>query len=311
MEKFNFNQAYSSISRLLTQEFEGFIPSVVAKSQTAEYCTVIPDVKYSREIPLLDYTAFNFVSSLNPSTFNDTATQSISTVALTAVSIKTENSYDLSTMETYYFGKYMRRGSDQRELPFAEFFVNDLYKRAADKLDVYFWQGSSSPSITGILTTLQTGAIGLTAQSFTVSTTATNGIVATFDNMYNALSSEYVGQELVLFCGMEAVDKYLLSLRNLNFFHQNPNENLVTTVSMFGRPNVKVVGTGGLNGINKAVLVKPEFLFWGTDLTPDAENVQAEYNMYLDKFLTRYKVKLAPGIAFKSKVVIAASANSL
>lgn len=311
MEKFNFGQAYSNITKVLQQEFDGFIPSVVAKSKTAENCMVIDGVAHTKEVPLLDYSQFNFTSSLNPSSFADTSTQSVSAVLLTATPIKNEVGFDLNTMQQYYYGIYMKRGSDQRELPFAEFFISDFYKRVADKLDTYFWQGNTTPAITGLLTTLQTGAIGLTAQSFSVSTASSNGIVKTFDNMYDSLSAEYVGENLTLYCGMDTVDKYLTSLRNLNFFHQNPNDNLVTSVSMFGRPNVKIVGTSGLNGTNKAVLHKPEFIFWGTDQTPEEEPIGTEYNFMLDKFLMRYKVKIAPGIGFKSKAVIAAAANSL
>lgn len=303
MEKFNFSQSYSSISNLLKQEFEGFIPSTIALAQTAKFCNVVPDVKYAKEVPVLDYSAFNAASSVSASPFNDTVTQTISSVQLTAGSLKFENSYNLSQMEQYYYGIYMRRGSDQRDLPFAQFFMEDMYKKAAERLDVFFWSGTSG--VEGALTKLDAGATILTGQSFAVSTGITHGIIATIDNMVNSLDAAFLGQELVVFTGVDVLTKYIQSLRNLNLFHYAPNDVVTNAVSAFGYPNIKIVGTAGLNGRSRAVLIKPEYLMWGTDLLPEQEDIQAEYNMYLDRFLTRYKFKLAAGIAFPSKAILA------
>lgn len=307
MEKFNFSQSYSSISNLLKQDFEGFIPSTIAFAQTAKFCYVVPDVKYSREIPVVDYSTFNVANSVTASPFSDTITQTISSVQLVSGSLKFENSYNLSEMERFYYGNYMKRGSDQQDLPFAQYFLEHMYKKAAERLDVFFWSGTSG--VNGVLPQLDstgtTAATILTGQSFAVSTGITHGVIATFDNMVNNLDAAFLGEELVIFTGVDVLKNYIQSLRNLNLFHYNPNDVVTAAVTAFGYPNIKIVGTAGLNGRSRAVLVKPEYLMWGTDLLPEEEPIQAEYNMYLDRFLTRYKFKLAAGIAFPSKAILA------
>ncbi len=74
---------------------------------------------------------------------------------------------------------------------------------------------------------------------------------------------------------------------------------------MFGKRNITIVATVGLDGTNRAILTKPEFILWGTDLAPADEALAGEYNFQLDRYLMRYKVKIAAGIAFPARAVVA------
>jgi hypothetical protein len=111
-------------------------------------------------------------------------------------------------------------------------------------------------------------------------------------------------EDLVLFVGRDVFDRYTRSIRNLNFYHASPDEIKNGVSPIFGKNNVKLVATAGLNGQNKALLGKGSWIFWGTDMAPDEETIKGEYSMYYDKYLVRYKVKIATGIAFGSKAVV-------
>jgi len=77
-----------------------------------------------------------------------------------------------------------------------------------------------------------------------------------------------------------------------------------------GKRNVTLVPTVGLDGTNKTILTKGNWIFWGTDLPATDEALPGEYNFQLDKYLLRYKVKLAdwflpfPTEAVVSKIII-------
>ena len=304
MEKrdLKFSATYTSINKYVDQLYDGFIASVVGKVRTLDFITIIPDVKYSKVVPTVD-TTLDFVAADTCTTFANGATTSVTGVTLTACYLKSEESFCLSEMEQYYFGQYMRRGSTQEQLPFEEAFMDEKMGKIAKKLDQIFWQGNSC--VTGLIAGATAGGASLVTASFSVSTAANNGVIATFDAMADALNSDMLSEELVLFCGQDTFDKYTRSIRNLNLYHFSPDEINGASVRMFGKRNITIVATVGLDGTNRAILTKPEFILWGTDLAPADEALAGEYNFQLDRYLMRYKVKIAAGIAFPARAVVA------
>lgn len=304
MEKkdLKFSATYTSINKYVDQLYDGFIASVVGKVRTLDFITIIPDVKYSKVVPTVD-TTLDFVAADTCTTFANGATTSVTGVTLTACYLKSEESFCLNEMEQYYFGQYMRRGSTQEQLPFEEAFMDEKMGKIAKKLDQIFWQGNSC--VTGLIAGATAGGASLVTASFSVSTAANNGVIATFDAMADALNSDMLSEELVLFCGQDTFDKYTRSIRNLNLYHFSPDEINGASVRMFGKRNITIVATVGLDGRNQAILTKPEFILWGTDLAPADEALAGEYNFQLDRYLMRYKVKIAAGIAFPARAVVA------
>jgi hypothetical protein len=304
MEKrdLKFSATYTSINKYVDQLYDGFIASVVGKVRTLDFITIVPDVKYSKVVPTVD-TTLDFVAADTCTTFANGATTSVTGVTLTACYLKSEESFCLSEMEQYYFGQYMRRGSTQEQLPFEEAFMDEKMGKIAKKLDQIFWQGNSC--VTGLIAGATAGGASLVTASFSVSTAANNGVIATFDAMADALNSDMLSEELVLFCGQDTFDKYTRSIRNLNLYHFSPDEINGASVRMFGKRNITIVATVGLDGTNRAILTKPEFILWGTDLAPADEALAGEYNFQLDRYLMRYKVKIAAGIAFPARAVVA------
>jgi hypothetical protein len=304
MEKrdLKFSATYTSINKYVDQLYDGFIASVVGKVRTLDFITIVPDVKYSKVVPTVD-TTLDFVAADTCTTFANGATTSVVGVTLTACYLKSEESFCLNEMEQYYFGQYMRRGSTQEQLPFEEAFMDEKMSKIAKKLDQIFWQGNSC--VTGLIAGATAGGASLVTASFSVSTAANNGVIATFDAMADALNSDMLSEELVLFCGQDTFDKYTRSIRNLNLYHFSPDEINGASVRMFGKRNITIVATVGLDGRNQAILTKPEFILWGTDLAPADEALAGEYNFQLDRYLMRYKVKIAAGIAFPARAVVA------
>ena len=123
LKDLNFSASYTSISKYVDQLYNGFVPSVVGKIRTLDYVTLVPDVKYSKVIPTVKST-FDFVAADSCTTFANGGTTSVVGVTLTSVYLKAEESLCLSEMEQYYFGQYMKRGSDQEAVPFEQAFMD-------------------------------------------------------------------------------------------------------------------------------------------------------------------------------------------
>lgn len=141
---------------------------------------------------------------------------------------------------------------------------------------------------------------------FSISTAATNGVIATFDAMVDALGTDLLSEDdLVLFCGTDTFDKYTRSIRNLNFYHFSPDEINNGVVKLFGKRNVTLVATVGLDGTNKALLHKASWLYWGTDVDPKSASIKSEYSVYLGQNIFRMKIKLGVALAFPTSAVVA------
>lgn len=303
-KKQEFAATYTNISKYIEQDgSEYMLPSVIGKNRTTEFVTVIPNVKNSLIVPMVDST-INFVDASTCSDFNDAGTTAITGVTVSVSYIKHEEAICLSEMEQYFYGKYMAQGSDQTEIPFEQFFMDEKYGKIAKKLDTIFWQGGNG--VQGVLTGASaSGATILATQSFALSTAVNNGIILTLDNMVDALSSDYRDEDgLTIFVSIANFDKYVRSLRNLNLFHFDPSDIAAGVITMFGKSNVKIVSTVGMPD-TQVYLHKASFILWGTDLNPEDEPIKGQYDFVKDKYLVRYKVKIGSAIAFANKSVLA------
>jgi hypothetical protein len=312
--KFNLAAEYTSINKEVINS-EEFVAAVVAKSKTAEIINVVPDVKYTKVIPVVN-TNLTLKAIGNGTAFSSTGvTTSIVGTSLTSVGLEFEEGLGLNDFEQY-FGKYVQKGTDQTDLTFSSFFIDEKMGRIAKQLDTIYWTGNSSPSITGIYSYLNTGgATGITAQSSAVSTAVNNGIVLTINNLVSNLNSDMRSEDdLVIFMGQDAFDNYTRSVANLNLFHFSADEANNYIISLYGKRNIKIVGTSGLNavsGVSRFVLHKASHLLWGTDMLPLEEPMVTWYSKDFDQYRFRYKVKIAVAAHEASKAVIATTANTI
>ncbi len=319
MKKYNLSQTYTNITKVLKQDYDGFIPNVVAKAQTTNFVTVIPNVKNSREIPLADVSNLTFTDATTEITslpLTQGATTSISSVSLVSKYLRTQETFNQNLMEQYYFSYAMSPGSDNRELPFEEEFIAQREAHIAKQLDIIFWQGNSGLGIVGAYQAgASASAVGLTSSSFAASTAVTNGVIATLNSMYTALPADMKSSDNIkIAVGKDVYDTYVQSVVAINNFHLKFNDYTGNSFFLPSFPNVEVYWTAGLNavgGVNKAVLYKKEFVFWGTDVAPDEEPITVSYENLIDAILMRYKVKIAPGVGFSQNMVLATSASTL
>lgn len=310
MEKknFEFSASYTSITKYVDQERDNFIPQVLGKVRTTDYVTVVYDVPYSKEIGPLVASTIDFVAG-DCSIFANTATSSISTVNVTTCLKKAGESFCLDDMKQYFANNMPRGASQEDGLPFEDKFLGEKYAVIAKKLDTLFFLGDSC--VTGVIagataggaTVLGTSSVGSTP--WAVSTAVTNGVIFTIDTMIDSLSDDIRdADDLVLFVNRKAFDAYTRSIRNLNLFHYDPEEIRNGVVSVFGKYNLTLVATAGLNGTNKAILHRTSLLFWATDLNPIEEPINGGFERTLDKYLLVYKVKIGTGVGFPATAVV-------
>lgn len=306
--KLEFAASYTSITKYVEQEQDNFLPGIIGKVRTTDFVSIQGDIPNSKEIGPLVTSTIDFIDGDTCPAPVTSATTSIVTVNVTTC-LKTVNELFCLDEMKRYFVNHMSRGPVQESLPFEQKFIDEKYSVIAKKLDRLFFLGDSC--VTGVIpgataggaTVLGTSSV--TSTPWAVSTAVTNGVIFTIDTMIDNIPDDYLdADDLVLFVNRGAFDAYTRSIRNLNLFHYNPEEIRNGVVSVFGKYNLTLVATAGLEGSNKAILHRGSLLFWGTDLAPIEAPMTGGYERTLGKYLLIFKVKIGTGVGFPANAVV-------
>jgi len=311
-EKMKFSATYTSITKMVDELYDGFVPEVYGKIKTLNYINLIPDVPYSKVLPDLNST-LTWVDSSSCTSFSGAgSTSSFVGRVVTTCFKKAEEALCLDEMSQYYFGAYMR--GNYEDIPFEEAFLRHKEELVAKNLDTFFWNGDGGACLTSITkTAFDDGATGITASSLSLSTGITaSGIIKTIDDAIAALPADYSSEDdLIIFVGQDLFDLYVKSWRNIGNYFVDYKELESGEARIPGKSNIKLVATVGLNGKNKGMLGKSSFIHWACDKDFREEGFKAEYNFQLDKYLLRFKTKIGGQVSHPESFVVFTSANTI
>jgi hypothetical protein len=131
----------AGLTAYVNQERLPLIRKMVLEGRTPSWVTVIPDVKSSASINIIDTT-------LNLQTGNcgwtDSGSTILSQVNLNVCVLRYQESICLDTIEQFYLQAQMNPGSYNKEIPFEEIFVLNKVENISKTLDQILWQGSTT-----------------------------------------------------------------------------------------------------------------------------------------------------------------------
>ena len=136
----------------------------------------------------------------------------------------------------------------------------------------------------------------------TVTSVAPASILNTMDAMIASSSADIANREdLTFFMSVSNFRSYITALRSANNFYFDPGAvtnrpNLYEMAYPFS-PNVKVVGTTGLQGSNRVVFGPSKQIVVGTDLLSDFSEFQLWYDINTDTLRHRIATKMGVNIA--------------
>lgn len=280
------------------------VGAAILGMQSADFVNVVQGVKSNMTLNSLAQTV-NLTTATCPST--DTGTTTFGKVALspTVVNFYTELCQD--DLEPYY-AKYMKSGSYNQEIPFAQFVYEYIAKQYATEVDKQFWSNSSY----GIAKLLQVGSASTTNVTLTT-ITASNGY-AMVDAVWTGKQAALAMQPCILYMSASAFDKYLLSVRTANLYDPtsfvgNATANYFIHPGSGGR--LKVVGIAAMDNLSNTstmFLTNEDNLVMGLDSEQDMNSKQVYYSEDKDKVVVRIKGKLSTGVYFLNQVVRFATA---
>jgi len=273
---------------------------------TAEYATIQEGIKFQEPLNLAVVTP-QFQGGNAVSTPSGSAVFSQRNITVTK-----RTAYDLWNLQLLtdkYLGKMaLPEGSYEETFAIMEELTGDLVRKARQANDYFIWR-SVSGSATSATDTAIAEADGFVAliSGSTSGVNVPTGVGANvitgssaYDqlvDMISAADSNIVSAEdLTFFCGPQVFTRIVSGLTKQNLFHFDPTtverRNGIYEVPLPGFPNVKIVGTWGLNGSERVVLGPTSDMVIGTDLQSDVENFQTWYDINADAIKYRLRTKL-------------------
>jgi hypothetical protein len=285
---------------------------MVYGGSTIEYVTVQEGVKFQEPINLFEVSLF-----MNNSTCVSTASGS-ATFTQRTIEVCPRTSFDalcLKDLDKKYLGiSSLERGSYNETWALANAYSELLVNQFQKANDQFLWRqvsGSASTfggtCATSGLNAIITGSTsGVVVPTFTVTGStqlSSANILATMDTMIATSSADVADREdLTFFMSVTVFRNYVAGLRAANNFYFDPssitNRGGLYEMAYPFQPNIKVVGTVGLQGSNRVVLGPAKQIVVGTDLLSDFSEFQLWYDINTDTLRHRISTKLGVNIAY-------------
>ena len=280
---------------------------MVYGGSTIEYVTVQDGIKFQEPINLFEVSLY-----MNNSACVSTASGS-ATFTQRTIEVCPRTSFDalcLKDLDKKYLGiSSLDRGSYNETWALANAYSELLVNQFQKANDQFLWrQVSGSYSSFGgtcatsglnlIITGSTTGVVVIPSSSL-----AAANILATMDSMIATSSADVADREdLTFFMSVTNFRNYVAGLRAANNFYFDPssitNRGGLYEMAYPFQPNIKVVGTVGLQGSNRVVLGPAKQIVVGTDLLSDFSEFQLWYDINTDTLRHRISTKLGVNIAY-------------
>ena len=279
---------------------------------TAEYTSIQEGIKYQEPLNLAvvtpHYQGGNAVST--PSGSAVFSQRNITVTKRTAYDL-----WNLQLLTDKYLGKMaLPEGSYEETFAIMEELTGDLVRKARQANDYFIWRSVSGSATSATDTAIaeadgfvalisgSTSGVNVPAASQTGSAEFGAAINAAnaYDQLVDAIGLEndnvINADDLTFFCGPQVFTRIVSGLTKNNLFHFDPTgverRNGLYEVPLPGFPNIKIVGTWGLNGSERVVLGPSSDAVIGTDLQSDVENFQTWYDINSDAIKYRLRTKL-------------------
>lgn len=261
----------------------------VAGGNLAKYATLQSGVKTTTTINILD-TDVNLVDGGCGRTATGTTT--LSQRSLVPNSLAVYEDLCSADLESTYQSTMLKQGvtSELEQIPFEEIYLNLKIAKIQKQIEVLDWTGTVGAGSYAGLAANSTAVVEVNpdATGPIVADASGNGIIAAFSKMAENMDEDIAAaDDIKLFCGMDMFLMYQRAIADGNYFHYVVDGEVGNELPLVGFPQVTVIGTVGLSGINPtgsagdvvAYLTRGSNIVIGVDL-PDEEanDVQSWYD---------------------------------
>lgn len=285
------------------------IIKMVYAGSTMEYITIQEGVKYQEPINLFEVSLY-----MQNGTCVSTASGS-ATFSQRTIEVCPRTSFDalcLKDLDKKYLGiSALAPGSYNETFALATQYSELIVNQFQKANDQFLWQqvsGSASTfggtcAVNGLNVIISSSTAGVVPVLINAASSSAANILTTMDTMIATSSADVADREdLTFFMSVTNFRNYLTGLRLANNFYFDPssvtNRGGLYEMQYPFQPNIKVVGTVGLQGVNTIKLGPAKQIVAGTDLLSDFTEFQLWYDINTDTLRHRVSTKLGVNIAY-------------
>jgi hypothetical protein len=299
----------SALSDFNNQIAGELIIKMVYAGSTMEYITIQEGVKYQEPINLFEVslTMQNGTCVSNPA--------GAATFSQRTIEVCPRTSFDalcLKELDKKYLGiSALAPGSYNETFALATQYSELIVNQFQKANDYFLWQqvsGSASTfggtcSTNGLKVIISGSTAGVIPYPWNAASSSAANILSSMDGMIAASPADVADREdLTFFMSVTNFRNYLTGLRLANNFYFDPsavtNRGGMYEMQYPFQPNIKVVGTVGLQGTNRVVMGPAKQIVAGTDLLSDFTEFQLWYDINTDTLRHRVSTKLGVQIAY-------------
>jgi hypothetical protein len=308
LSKLNFSYDLAGLNTYVDALNSDIISEAVLTPVTMEYVNVIPGIKGTQNVNLLNETLA--VQTGTTCGWSNEGAVTFTVAALSVAALKVNQSLCLQQLNTLWLGQFLNAGSYNENAPFEQAIVDLQTKQIKRYNEDLIWNASSaSTSFSGFKQLLaNTGdVVKLTGQTALCSVTGSNAtekanaVLSQIDNLINGMDRNiYDRDDIIIFMSQSQFKCYLTAIRNVNNFYIDSSENKLGSVYSVYHPqtNYKVVGVPGLNGSNLIVAAPQQYFLVGVDLVSDEDSFRAWWSQDFQEVRIMASWKLGTQIAF-------------
>ena len=237
------------------QEAMALIVESVAGGQLSKYANLQTDVKGPTTINQLDT---DVVLQDDGCSRSADGTTTISQRTITPNALAVHEDLCMTDLAAKYTATMLRQGltNEKEEIPFAELYFGLKIAKIQKQIEILDWTGTVGAGSYAGLMAQHTAVVDVAAPTAGIQTASI--IIESLSFLAQSMDEDIAdADDIKIFLGMDLFLMYQRAIADGNYFHYVVDGTPGNELPLIGFPQVTVVGTVGLSGLNSAVVGDP------------------------------------------------------
>ena len=245
----------SALTNYVDQEAMALIVESVAGGQLSKYANLQTDVKGPTTINQLDT---DVVLQDDGCSRSADGTTTISQRTITPNALAVHEDLCMTDLAAKYTATMLRQGltNEKEEIPFAELYFGLKIAKIQKQIEVLDWTGTVGAGSYAGLMAQHTAVVDVAAPTAGIQTASI--IIESLSFLAQSMDEDIAdADDIKIFLGMDLFLMYQRAIADGNYFHYVVDGTPGNELPLIGFPQVTVIGTVGLSGLNSAVVGDP------------------------------------------------------
>ena len=274
----------SALTNYVDEQAMALIVESVAGGQLSKYAQIQPDVKGPTTINILDT---DVVLQDDGCSRSADGTTTLSQRTITPNALAVHEDLCMSDLAAKYTQTMLNQGvtNEKEDIPFAELYFGLKIAKLQKQIEVLDWTGTAGAGSYAGLGVQASSVVDVAAPTAGIQTAA--NIIESLSFLAESMDEDITdADDIKIFLGMDLFLMYQRAIADGNYFHYVVDGQPGNELPLVGFPQVTVVGTVGLSGLNSATpgdvvayLTRASNIVIGVDLPEEEAN---DYRAWYD-----------------------------